>query len=89
MLLWVKFGPTTPLVGVGLSENFDLGCVEKLLCSRGLGSPFCLLAEDVSVDAGDEYEANDTCVGGDLGLKCGLKRKQNKKAGVRHQVCTP
>ena len=74
----MKFGPTTPLVGVGLSENFDLGCVEKLLCSRGLGSPFCLLTEDVSVDTEDEYEANDTCVGGDLGLKCGLRRKQNK-----------
>ena len=84
----MKFGPTTPLVGVGLSENFDLGCVEKLLCSRGLGSPFCLLKEDVSVDTGDEYEANDTCVGGDLGLKCGLRRKQNKYAGVRQQVCS-
>ena len=75
-MLWVKFGPTTPLVGVGLSENFDLGCVEKLLCRRGLGSPFCLLAEEVSVDTGDEYEANDTCVGGDLGLKWGLRREK-------------
>ena len=74
----MKFGPTTPFVGVGLSENFDLGCVEKLRCSRGLGSPFCLLTDGVSVDTGDEYEPNDTCEGGDLGLKCGLRIKINR-----------
>ena len=74
MLVWVKFGPTTPLVGVALSENLDLGCVEKLLCSRGLGSPLCLLTGEESVDTGDddEYEESDTCAGGDFGLKCGL-----------------
>lgn len=73
----VKFGPTTPFVGVGLSENFDLGCVEKLLCRRGLGSPFCLLTDEESFDdtGDDECEESDTCVGGDFGLKCGLENE--------------
>ena len=73
-MLCVKFGPTTPFVGVGLSENFDLGCVEKLLCNRGLGSPFCLLTGGDSDETGDdEYEGSETCAGGDFGLKWGLE----------------
>lgn len=65
----MKFGLIILLVGVGLSENFDFGCVEKFLCRCGLGFLFCLLVEEVFVDIGDEYEVNDICVGGDLGLK--------------------
>lgn len=70
MLVCVKFGPTTPFVGVGLSENFDLGCVEKLLWRRGLGSPLCLLTDgDSANETGeDESDDNDICEGGDFGL---------------------
>lgn len=70
MFICVKFGPTTPFVGVELSENFDLCCVEKLLCKRGLGSQLCLIDED-SVDDSevDECVEREICEGGDLGLK--------------------
>ena len=69
----LKFGPTTPLVGGGFSENFDLGCVEKLLCRRALGSPpLGLDAVPVSEVICDESEG-DTCAGGDRGRKCGLQ----------------
>lgn len=77
----VKFGPTTPFVGVGLRENFDLGCVEKLLWRRGLGSPLCLLTDGESLDdiEDDVYVESDTCVGGDFGLKCGLGKQNFRK----------
>ena len=68
MFTCVKFGPTTPLVGVGLSENFELGCVEKLLWRRGLGSQLCLLLKEGSVDNDvDECVESDIREGGDFG----------------------